>query len=157
MTTFIVDAQGSIVNAIVLEDGSDWTAPEDHSIVVGEYAIGGSFIDGSYTPPAPSDGGIAVPPAFPEQISDRQFFQQLAVIGTITQQEAIDAVRTGTIPAAMLAVINQLPSADQFNVTMLISGATTFERHHPKTIELGQMLGWTDQQMDELWRNAAEL
>lgn len=93
----------------------------------------------------------------PEEISDRQFFQQLALMQVITQPEAIAAVKTGDIPAALQTFINTLPSDQQFAATMAVSGAVVFHRDHPLTKMLAAGMGWTAQQVDNLWRAASEL
>jgi len=93
----------------------------------------------------------------PASISDRQFYQQLAVNGNITQAEALAAVTTGTIPAAMAALVQQLPSGNQFAAKMLLSGATVFERAHPLTSTLGQMYGMDAAALDLFWQQAAML
>jgi hypothetical protein len=93
----------------------------------------------------------------PALISDRQFFQQLAVQGVITQDEALAAVKTGSIPAALQTLINGLPADQQFAATMLIAGATAFERYHPLTTAIGQAYGWSADQIDALFRAAAVL
>lgn len=97
------------------------------------------------------------PPGPPDIISDRQFFQQLALQGVITNAEALAAVTTGTIPAALAAVVNALPSAQQFNAQMLICGSTTFSRSNPMTETLRQAMGWTSAQTDALWLAASQL
>ncbi|NLS08146.1 hypothetical protein HGP14_33670 [Rhizobium sp. P32RR-XVIII] len=93
----------------------------------------------------------------PEEISDRQFFQELANRSVITQQEALAAVATGTIPSAMLALINQLPEEQRFPAQMLISGATVFKRLHPVSAMIGGFYGWAGEQIDDLWSAAALL
>jgi hypothetical protein len=93
----------------------------------------------------------------PGAISDRQFFQQLTVQGLLSQQEALNAVKTGDIPAALQQVIDGLPPGQQFEATMMISGATTFERSHPLTIAIGAAYGWTVDRIDALFRAAAVL
>lgn len=93
----------------------------------------------------------------PEDISDRQFFQQLAVMQVITPDEALDAVKTGTIPAMLGAFIDTLDGEMQFPARMLVSGAVTFKRHHPMTLALAAGMGWTDEQLDGLWKAAAVL
>lgn len=93
----------------------------------------------------------------PTSISDRQFFQQLAIEGKITQDEALAAVATGTIPAAMEALVQQLPAESQFAARMLLSGATQFERAHPLTATLGQMYGMDSAALDLFWRDGATL
>ena len=102
-------------------------------------------------PPAPAE---PVPPS----ISDRQFFQQLAIAGKITQDEALAAVKTGTIPAMLQAIIDAMPDAgNRFNAEMLLSGATVFLRAHPLTEALGEAQGMTSEEIDALFRAAAQL
>lgn len=65
MTTYAVvdEATGIIVNRIVLDNSDQWEAPVGHILIeeTGEpMAIGGSYVDGVYTPPVPPD-----PPAMP--------------------------------------------------------------------------------------------
>ncbi len=85
------------------------------------------------------------------QISDRQFFHALALLNHITKEEALEAVKVGTIPAALKVLVDNLPEEDKFNAEILLSGATVFERNHPLTNSLGQMLGWTTEQIDQLF------
>ena len=66
MTTYIVidDETGIIDNRIVLDDPNQWEVPAGHTLVeeTGEaMAIGGTYIDGVYTPPVYPD-----PPPLPE-------------------------------------------------------------------------------------------
>lgn len=93
----------------------------------------------------------------PESISDRQFFQQLAAQGVITQEDALAAVKIGAIPAALQQVIDGLPPGQQFGASMIVSGATIFQRHHPLTIAIGAASGWTADQIDAFFRAAAVL
>lgn len=93
----------------------------------------------------------------PASISDRQFAQQLAVAGLISQDEAIAWVSTGALPAAFAAFILQLPSEQQFAATMLLKGATVFERAHPLVDVFGAAQGMSSAQVDDLWRAAALL
>ncbi|ETR75073.1 hypothetical protein X566_20220 [Afipia sp. P52-10] len=100
-------------------------------------------------PPAPAP--------VPASISDRQFFQQLALDDVISGAEAEAAVATGTIPTEMLALIDRLPAEQRFGARMMLKGATVFERHHPLTVTIGQLYGWDDQQIDALFQSAAAL
>lgn len=93
----------------------------------------------------------------PPSISDRQFFQQLAIDLVVSEDEAEAAVATGTIPIAMLALIDTLPSVQRFGARMMLKGATVFERHHPLIETIGTLYSWTDEQIDDLFRNAAAL
>lgn len=91
-------------------------------------------------------------------ISDRQFFQALALWNVITKQEALDAVKTGALPAAMQAFVDAIVDPDErFNAQMLLSGATTFERNHPLVEPFGVAFGFTHDQIDDLWRVALKL
>jgi hypothetical protein len=46
-------------------------------------------------------------------LADRQFFQQLAIAGTITQDEALAAVKVGTIPPALAGFVDAIKVPDQ--------------------------------------------
>lgn len=98
-----------------------------------------------------------LPPPVPDTISDRQFFQQLAVAGIITEDEALAAVKTGTLPASLQALVDAMPDGSKFNAEMLLSGATTFQRNHPLTTTLGSAMGFTSEQIDDLFRAASVL
>lgn len=104
---------------------------------------------------------IARRPPPPNAISDRQFAQQIAIEGLITQNEAIAWVASGTIPTTLQAVVDQLPDTGpdglRFTAQMLLSGATIFERNHPMTGQLIAALGMTSSQVDDIWREAALL
>lgn len=93
----------------------------------------------------------------PASISDRQFFQQLAVDGIITRAEALAAVKTGDVPAALAGIVDALPEADRFGAEMLLSGATVFERTHPLSIAIGKARGMTPSDIDAFFRAAAAL
>lgn len=90
-------------------------------------------------------------------ISDRQFAQQLAVLGTITEAEALAWAARGDLPEAMEAAIAALPESDRFAARMLLSSATTYERSHPLVPVLGGLLGYDAEEIDDLWHAAAQL
>jgi len=95
----------------------------------------------------------------PSFISDRQFAQCLAARGLITEQEAEDWVGPGTVPLAILSLVNALPAADRFAARMLLRGATRFERSHPLVEQIGSLMTppWTLEQLDAFWKEAASL
>ncbi len=93
----------------------------------------------------------------PQTISDRQFFQQLAIAGVISKEEALAAVKAGDIPAALSGFIAALDDASSFNAEMLLSGATVFQRNHPLTNAVATAQGMTADQVDEFFRQAAKL
>lgn len=106
-------------------------------------------------------GGVPdpyVPPPAPvaQEISDRQFFQQLAVIGVISEEEAL-ASNAAVIPAPLLAIIEGLPQEQRFAAKMIVSGATTFQRSHPMTLAIGSAYGWKSGQIDAFFNAAAAL
>lgn len=69
MTMFVVDSSGRIVNAIELDDGAEWSPPEGFIVVSGDYVVGGTLIDGVYTPPIVNE--IEAPaPVLSEVIGD---------------------------------------------------------------------------------------
>lgn len=127
--------------------------PDDYQLVSGEIAGTGDLL------PAPETLSEyrEQPPPIPTIISDRQFFQALAVVGAITPEEALAAVKTGTLPETMAAFIQPLPDEQRFAAEMLLSGATQFQRDHPMVTTFAQALGWDEQQIDDLWRMAAAL
>ncbi|MER9506046.1 hypothetical protein [Mesorhizobium sp. M0579] len=148
MTKYFVDGNGAYLG------GFDGAEPPDNSIEV---------------PEAPGDarqvwGGSSWSEVealldIPETISDRQFFQGLALppYSIITKAEALAAVKTGEIPAAMVALVEALPEASRFGAEMLLSGATEFKRAHPLTNVFGQAFGWDSSQVDAFWISASAL
>lgn len=90
-------------------------------------------------------------------ISDRQFFQQLAIDGEITEEEAEAAVATGTIPATLMALVEMLPTERQFGARMMLKGATVIESNHPLTNLIAQLYGWNDDKMKTFFAAAALL
>lgn len=115
--------------------------------------IGMSYADGEFGPaPAPMIFQVV-----PTEISDRQFYQQLAIEDVITQSEALSAVQTGAIPGALASVIDAMPVDQQFGARMLIGGAVTFERAHPLTTTVAAAIGWSAERVDDFFIAAARL
>lgn len=98
-----------------------------------------------------------VTPDVPPVISDRQFFQNLAVHGLITQEEALAAVQVGALPSGLEYLVSQMPQDTQFAARMLLSGATQFERYHPLVASFASAYGWTQQELDGFWIEASAL
>lgn len=111
-----------------------------------------AWVEAGGTPEPAFDLELSVPGS----ISDRQFFQQLAIDGVITEAEAL-ASNAAVIPAPLLAIINALPAEQRFPAKMLVSGATTFERSHPMTEVIGAARGMNAEEIDEFFRAAAAL
>jgi hypothetical protein len=113
---------------------------------------------GRYGPILPYKDPEPQPEPVPDEISRRQFFQYLAVLGIISRQEALAALQSGAIPAPLQAIIDQLPTEDdQFEAQMYIIGAQNFNRLHPLSDTVRLALGWTVEQKDEFWREASKL
>jgi hypothetical protein len=96
------------------------------------------------------------PVPVPSAISDRQFAQQLAIEGVITQAEALAWAARGELPDALEAIVAQL-GEQEFGARMLLSAATAYERGHPLTAMLGGLLGYDAAQLDALWQAASAL
>ncbi len=96
-------------------------------------------------------------PVVPEAISDRQFFQQLAIDGDISEDEALAAVQTGTLPKKLADAIASLPEDQRFAARMLVCGATTFLRSNAIVPALGEALEKDAAALDALWIAAAAL
>lgn len=98
------------------------------------------------------------PEPIPDEISRRQFFQQLANMRIISRAEALAAIQTGAIPAPLQAIIDSLPTEDdKFDALMLVAGAQDFNRARPLAEIVRQAMQWTVEQKDNFWRNAKKL
>jgi hypothetical protein len=103
-------------------------------------------------PPSP-----VIVPIVAGAISRRQFFQQLAAEGIVSQNDALAAVRTGALPTPLQTIVNGLPADQQFSAQMLLCGATEFQRSHPLTAAIGAAYGWTSEQIDTFFIAAVAL
>lgn len=126
-------------------EAPDGTAAEDR------------YVDGEVVKAAP------VAPV-PGAVSDRQFFQALAVVPgpggepRISKAEALAAVKAGDLPPALLAMLGLIEDPDErFAAEMLLSGATSFERGHPLTETIGAAQGMGSAEVDDFFRFAATL
>jgi hypothetical protein len=102
----------------------------------------------------------ALPPPqkqVPASVSDRQFFQQAALMGFITQEEALAAVSTGAIPATLSEAIGKMPDDNQFAAKMMVSDTTIFEHNHPLTLMFGELMGLNKDELDDLFIGASKL
>lgn len=98
----------------------------------------------------------SVPPTPTQPISNRQFYQQLAVLGAITEDEAISAVG-GVVPGSFENFIKSLPANERFAAAVFLSGATIYQRDDAVVAQLGVYMGWDAQYMNDLWTEAAKL
>ena len=104
---------------------------------------------------------IEVPPPAPvvSDISKRQFYQMLAIKGIISPKEALDAVRIGSIPAAIQEILDETITdpAEKFGAEMLLAGANSFTRNHHLTVAIGTKYGMNPAQMDDFFTSASAL
>lgn len=124
--------------------------------VVREYGVPGSTLENG-THYIRTVDPATLPAPVPSSISDRQFFQQLAVQKLITEAEAEDAVAPGTIPASLAALIEFLPEQARHPARMLLKGATVFDRDHEMTDTIAWLYGFDTAAVDDLFRSAAAL
>lgn len=155
-------AQGSLMTILAIHrQQTNWPVDPARPIFQVQHGADTYWVetDGASPDAAEIDAVLTPPqaPLVPDAISDRQFFQQLAIMGLITTGDAIAAVATGTIPASLAAFIGTLPGDQQFAANMMLAGATQFNRSHPMTLALAQGMGWTTAQLDMLWTAAAAL
>lgn len=83
------------------------------------------------------------PPVVIRDVTPRQIRQALILSG-ISMQQIEDALNTLPEPQKSLAKTEW-----EYSIA--------FQRQRPLVLAVGQMLGWTSQQLDDLWRLAATL
>uniref|UniRef100_A0AAU8HYD5 Uncharacterized protein n=1 Tax=Rhizobium phage IG49 TaxID=3129228 RepID=A0AAU8HYD5_9CAUD len=91
---------------------------------------------------------------FPRTISRRQFFQYLAVIGIISEDDAFNAVSQGIIPKPLTDIINTLPASMRFSARMLVVSAQQFDIDHQLSDTVRKALGWSEDQKKDFWQKA---
>ena len=97
-------------------------------------------------------------PVVPAVISDRQFAHALWKNGLISFEEALDFVKTGTMPTAIAAGLSSIPDeAVRQDTELLVSGAVEYRRDNPAVAALAGVLGWSQAQIDALWTQGASL
>lgn len=144
MTKFYADAEGRYLG------GYDGAEPPAGAIEV---------------PSAPDDARQAwdgqswgaVPPEIPESVSRRQILIGMALVGWISEKEAIDALATGARPTAVEAVIDQLPQEEQFPATMKWIGFQTAYRDDAMVAALATAAGKTEQDVDKFFAFCANI
>lgn len=95
----------------------------------------------------------APPPPVPVSVSRREFYQGLAAAQKITKDEALAAIKTGTIPAALQAMIDGMTDEDAaFKAECLLAGASDFERDNPLVMIFAIKEGMSEKEVDDFWR-----
>lgn len=91
----------------------------------------------------------------PEIISRRQFYEQLEIDGLISQAEALAAMKTGTLPAALQAIVDGMADADaKYDAEMKLVGATDFFRSSSLVMVFAIVIGWDEARVDKFWIDA---
>lgn len=148
-------AANGIISQSPIEGGIEITSEQYQQALEGMLrgevvSIGGGF---SVGPPTEPEKEPEPEPLTPEEelvqwrqsasVTRRQAKQQLLIAGHLTNvQPAIDDIEDSTERAL---------------VQIYWDDATVFERAHPNLINLGNALGLTDEQIDQLFVDAAKL
>jgi hypothetical protein len=96
-------------------------------------------------------------PPVPENVSDRQFYQQLAVMGEISEQEALNAVSTGQLPGRFNSFVNGKPQGQQWGMKMKLQGANALQRHDQLIQDMANSFGWSKDHVDQIFIEAAKI
>jgi hypothetical protein len=99
----------------------------------------------------------ASPPMEPRVISRRQLLIALAAAGLISEAEALAAAKTGEVPAAIDAVFAALPDEQALAARITWATMTVVERSHPLIQAVINANIATAEQVDALFKAAAEL
>lgn len=98
------------------------------------------------------------PDPVPAAISRRQFYTALLATGLLNTDEYFAALRGDTpLPAPLQTIIDGLPLDQQVIATGLLIAATDFQRDHPLVDVFRNAMGWTVPQVDQFFRDAAQL
>jgi hypothetical protein len=97
------------------------------------------------------------PPPVPNVISRRQLLIALAAAGLIDTGEAIAAAKTGEVPVLINAFFSTLPPAQQTAARITWATMTRVERNDPLIQALIANGVATSEQVDDLFRTAAQL
>lgn len=94
----------------------------------------------------------------PDSISSRQLLIGLMTESVITESEAIEAARTGAVPAAIQAVFDKLPSgAERAAAAITWAKMSVVERNHPLVDALAAANGMSDADVDAFFQTCAEI
>lgn len=146
----------AVINGTTVEnivEADEGFAIEDRTLVEATAGaeIGGTYSGGVFTPPEQP----VVPPSVPEVISRRQFYEQLEVDGIISKAEALAAMKTGTLPAALQAVVDGMTDENaKYDAEMKLVGATDFYRTSALVMVFAIVIQWSEERVDQFWTDA---
>lgn len=121
--------------------------------IVAVYANEQSFASTFLEATDPSVIAFGTPPL--PDISPRQFYQQLAVQGLITQDEALAA--NNTIPSELAVLVSKLDQSIQFATKMKLLSAESFKITDSDTLAIASAYGWSPTQLQAFWTAASDL
>lgn len=149
----ILDENGNpIFDQVVMEIGWHWGEPTEGWVEIPEEVYQGwQLVNGEWIAPPPP------PIPVPDLVIDRRFYWQLAIDEYITEQEALDAVGAGVIPAAIDATISTLPTEEQFSIRLKFRALFAYELESQLADIVKTTYSWSDAVRDQFWRDAAAL
>jgi hypothetical protein len=141
---------GSVVNVIEAAEGfvveGATLVPDD-----GTARIGGVWDGAAFLPPANE------PVPVPRVITRRQLLIALAAAGFISAEEALAAAQTGAVPAAIAGIFDLLPAGQALAARITWATMTEVHREDPLIAAIVAAGVATAEQVDELFRVAAEM
>jgi len=107
--------------------------------------------------PEPEQSSAAAPETdYVAPITMRQFYQQAAIAGYISNDEALAAI-TGTIPDNIAAMLADLPADEAFDDKMLLKSGDIIAYDNPLVDQIGQIWGIDKDGEKEFFENAGKL
>lgn len=145
----IVD--GTVVNLILVDDLDvpNWCA--SWPTATADAHIGGSYSGGVFSPVPPAP---PIPAPVPVSISFAQLLIGLVTEQWITEAEG-EAWLAGTLPAAVLTVIDALPADQRFAAKARALRPSEVLRGDPLVASMGAAAGKTESEIDDFFRTYA--
>jgi hypothetical protein len=104
---------------------------------------------------------------FPDSMSEQEIAEKLVsyakapaaeVIADVTPRQIRQAlILKGVSLAQIDTALNSLPEPTKSLALAEWEYSTAFQRHRPLVAQVGQMLGWSSNDLDSLWKFAATL
>jgi hypothetical protein len=139
--------------AVEMQDSNTPTLVQSIDAVTGEVIV---------RPATPEEEAAVLavrnaPPLVPGAISRRQLLIALVATGLITEVEALAAAKTGDVPAAIDTVFSKLPPEQTLAARITWATMTQVERDHPLVQAIIDAQIASAEQVDALFRAAAQL
>ncbi|ODR98429.1 hypothetical protein AUC68_08320 [Methyloceanibacter methanicus] len=94
----------------------------------------------------------------PATITPRQLLIGLVLHGTITDEEAVDAARTGAVPGKVQAIFDALPTPQEKTAAAITwAKMGVVERDHPLVAALASANGMSDADVDAFFAACADI